>query len=164
MSEFYSREASIKDMSFIMGEFEEGARHGHFYEGILTAKGGKTFEMQLREAIKTNEQGRYSGHFVYILLRSSDEKKVGMIWFTAAQDPLGSPRLELRAVSIVKDMRGKGYGSMLVTDMVDSNPGQPMMAKCYIKSSQMAEMLKRRGFRVFDTSPKGTQLLLRDPQ
>ncbi|EBK3996750.1 N-acetyltransferase, partial [Salmonella enterica] len=117
-----------------------------------------------RLAIQTNEQGQYSGHYIYILLRRSDDKKAGLIWFCAALDPTGAPRLELRAVSIVKELRGKGYGSMLVSDMIDSNPSQPMMAKCYVKSSQMADMLKRRGFHLFDTSPKGTQMLFRDPK
>jgi hypothetical protein len=46
MSEFYSRAATVADMPFIMGEFEDGARKGHFYEEILTSKGGKTFEKQ----------------------------------------------------------------------------------------------------------------------
>ncbi|ECH9053895.1 GNAT family N-acetyltransferase [Salmonella enterica subsp. enterica] len=164
MSEFYSRAATVADMPFIMGEFEDGARKGHFYEEILTSKGCKTFEKQTRLAIKTNEQGQYSGHFIYILLRRSDDKKAGLIWFCAALDPTGAPRLELRAVSIVKELRGKGYGSMLVSDMIDSNPSQPMMAKCYVKSSQMADMLKRRGFHLFETSPKGTQMLFRDPK
>ena len=48
MSEFYSRAATAADMPFIMGEFEDGARKGHFYEEILTSKGGKTFEKQTR--------------------------------------------------------------------------------------------------------------------
>ncbi|MEG5745101.1 hypothetical protein [Enterobacter hormaechei] len=61
MSEFYSRAATVADMPFIMGEFEDGARKGHFYEEILTSKGGKTFEKQTRLAIQTNEQGQYSG-------------------------------------------------------------------------------------------------------
>ncbi|MED8670614.1 hypothetical protein Q5560_23240, partial [Escherichia coli] len=82
----------------------------------------------------------------------------------AVVHPTGVPRLELRAVSIVKELRGKGYGSMLVSEMLESNPSQSMMAKCYVKSSQMADMLKRRGFYLFDTSPKGTQMLFRDPK
>ncbi|HAV8744392.1 TPA: GNAT family N-acetyltransferase [Escherichia coli] len=164
MGEFYSRAATVTDMPFIMGEFEDGARKGHFYEEILTSKVGKTFEQQLRLAIKTNEQGQYSGHFIYILLRRSDDKKVGLIWFCAALDPTGVPRLELRAVSVVKELRGKGYGSMLVSNMIALNSSQPMMAKCYVKSSQMADMLKRRGFYLFDTSPKGTQMLFREPK
>ncbi|EPF5860543.1 hypothetical protein [Escherichia coli] len=76
MSEFYSRAATVTDMPFIMAEFEDGARKGHFYEEILTSKGGgKTFEQQTRLAIKTNERGQYSGHFIYILLHRSDDKK-----------------------------------------------------------------------------------------
>ncbi|EKM0513162.1 TPA: N-acetyltransferase [Escherichia coli] len=164
MSEFYSRTATVADMLFIMGEFEDGAHKGHFYDGILTSEVSKTFEQQLRLAIKTNEQGQYSGHFIYILLRRSDDKKVGLVWFCAALDPTGVPRFELRAVSIVKELRGKGYGSMFVSEMLESNPSQPMMAKCYVKSSQMADMLKRRGFYLFDTSPKGMQMLFRDPK
>lgn len=40
MSEFYSRAATVTDIPFIMAEFEDGARKGHFYEEILTSKGG----------------------------------------------------------------------------------------------------------------------------
>ena len=101
-----------------MGEFEDGARKGHFYEEILTSKVGDTFEQQLRLEIKANELGQYTGHFIYILLRRSDDKKVGLIWFCDVRDPTGVPRLELRAVSIVKELRGKGYGSILVSDML----------------------------------------------
>lgn len=75
MSEFYSRAAIVADMPFIMGEFEDGARKGHFYEEVLTSNVGETFEQQLRLAIKANEQGQYTGHFIYILLRRSDDKK-----------------------------------------------------------------------------------------
>ncbi len=164
MSEFYSRAATVADMPFIMGEFEDGARKSHFYEEILTSKVGDTFEQQLRLEIKANEQGQYTGHFIYILLRRSDDKKVGLIWFCDVRDPTGMPRLELRAVSIVKELRGKGYGAMLVSDMLASNSSRPMMARCYVKSSQMADMLKRRGFYLFGTSPKGTQMLFRDPK
>lgn len=91
-------------------------------------------------------------------------KKIGLIWFCDVRDPTGVPRLEIRAVSIVKELRGKGYGSMLVSEMLESNPSRPMMARCYVKSSQMADMLKRRGFYLFGTSPKGTQMLFRDPK
>jgi len=38
------------------------------------------------------------------------------------------------------------------------------MARCYENSSQMAEMLKRRGFTLYETLPSGTQILLRDPR
>ncbi len=116
------------------------------------------------EAIKTRDTEGYSGHFIFILLRRSDDKKIGLIWFTPAIDPAGDPRLELRAVCITRSMQGKGYGSMLLSDMIDSNAQQPMMAKCYVKSTKMAEMLKRRGFHLVDTSPTGTQLLFRNPR
>lgn len=61
MSEFYSRAATVADMPFIMGEFEDGARKGYFYEEVLTSKVGETFEQQLRLAIKTNERAYTPG-------------------------------------------------------------------------------------------------------
>ena len=109
MSEFYSRAATVADMPFIMGEFEDGARKGHFYEEVLTSNVGETFEQQLRLAIKANEQGQYTGHFIYILLRRSDDKKIGLIWFCDVRDPTGVPRLELRAVSIVVSVQQEPY-------------------------------------------------------
>ncbi|ELY2528008.1 GNAT family N-acetyltransferase, partial [Cronobacter sakazakii] len=102
--------------------------------------------------------------YIYILMRTKDDRRVGLIWFCAALDPQGSPRLELRAISIIKELRGKGLGSTLLTDMLESNPHQPLMARCYENSSQMAEMLKRRGFTLYETLPSGTQILLRDPR
>lgn len=163
MSELYSRTATLSDMPFIMEEFEEGAKKGHFNELNLAGKEGKMFEKQTRQAIMINEQGGYSGHYIFILVRRSDEKRLGLIWFCPAPDPRGMQRLEIRAISINKAFRGKGYGSILVSDMLDANT-HPMMAKCLAKSSQMAEMLKRRGFTLYETLPSGTQILLRDPR
>ncbi|WP_234007021.1 hypothetical protein [Cronobacter turicensis] len=48
MSELYSRTAILSDMPFIMEEFEEGARKGHFNELNLAGKEGKMFEKQTR--------------------------------------------------------------------------------------------------------------------
>ncbi|EBM7745620.1 GNAT family N-acetyltransferase [Salmonella enterica] len=161
MSEFYSRVASQGDIPFIISECEEGARNGHFHKDILN---DQYFEMQIRKLLNASEQGDYSGNYIYILMRTKDDRRVGLIWFCAALDPQGSPRLELRAISIIKELRGKGLGSTLLTDMLESNPHQPLMARCYENSSQMAEMLKRRGFTLYETLPSGTQILLRDPR
>lgn len=164
MDDFYSREITLADMPFLMHEFEEGARLGHFTNEIITQAGGKKFEKQMREAIKIRDANGESGHFIFILLRRSDDKKIGLIWFTPEIDLAGYQRLELRTFCITKSMQGKGYGSMFLSDMIDSNAPLPMMAKCYVKSTKMAEMLKRRGFHLVDTSPTGTQLLFRNPR
>lgn len=44
MDDFYSREITLADMPFLMHEFEEGARLGHFTNEIITQAGGKKFE------------------------------------------------------------------------------------------------------------------------
>ncbi len=44
MDDFYSREITLADMPFVMHEFEEGARLGHFTNEIITQAGGKKFE------------------------------------------------------------------------------------------------------------------------
>ena len=67
MDDFYSREITLADMPFLMHEFEEGARLGHFTNEIITPAGGKKFEKQTREAIKTRDAEGYSGHFIFIL-------------------------------------------------------------------------------------------------
>lgn len=164
MSEFYTEYATLADIPFLMAEFEDGARRGHFSREFLSSKSNKVFEKQIREAIRTNQEGKYSGHFIYIVMRDSDDTRAGIIWLYAALDPSGAPCLELRAVSIIRELQGKGYGSKVVTEMLESNPSHAIMAKCYHKSTRMADMLKRRGFRLIDTSPSGTQLLYRDPQ
>ncbi len=48
MDDFYSREITLADMPFLMHEFEEGARLGHFTNEIITPAGGKKFEKQTR--------------------------------------------------------------------------------------------------------------------
>lgn len=40
MDDFYSREITLADMPFLMHEFEEGARLGHFTNEIITPAGG----------------------------------------------------------------------------------------------------------------------------
>lgn len=79
MDDFYSREITLADMPFLMHEFEEGARLGHFTNEIITQAGGKKFEKQMREAIKIRDANGESGHFIFILLRRSDDKKIGLI-------------------------------------------------------------------------------------
>ncbi|HEN5112171.1 TPA: N-acetyltransferase, partial [Klebsiella pneumoniae] len=39
MDDFYSREITLADMPFLMHEFEEGARLGHFTNEIITPVG-----------------------------------------------------------------------------------------------------------------------------
>lgn len=63
MSEFYSRAVTVADMPFIMGEFEDGARKGHFYEEILTSKGCKTFEKQTKAGNQDERAGSILGAF-----------------------------------------------------------------------------------------------------
>ncbi|MDV5821869.1 hypothetical protein QM262_22785 [Enterobacter hormaechei] len=72
MSEFYSRAATVADMPFIMGEFEDGARKGHFYEEILTSKGVKPLRSrpgwQSRQTSRVNTQGILSTSCCTVLM------------------------------------------------------------------------------------------------
>lgn len=164
MTDFYTRDATIADIPFLIHELEIGAREGHFSTGFLHAETKEIFRKQIRTAIRYNEEGRYSGHLLFIILRRSDDKKAGVIWFTATKDISGFPVLELRLVDVIKELRGKGCGSWAVSHGLELYSSLPIMAKCFIKSNQMADMLKRRGFHCHEVLPSGTQVLYRDPQ
>lgn len=52
MDDFYSREITLADMPFLMHEFEEGARLGHFTNEIITPAGGKKFENKREKRLR----------------------------------------------------------------------------------------------------------------
>ncbi|WMJ67183.1 hypothetical protein RBI80_29340 (plasmid) [Klebsiella variicola] len=92
MDDFYSREITLADMPFLMHEFEEGARLGHLQMRSSRKPVGRSLK-KMREAIKIRDANGESGHFIFILLRRSDDKKIGLIWFTLPIDPAGDPVL-----------------------------------------------------------------------
>lgn len=46
MDDFYSREITLADMPFLMHEFEEGARLGHFTNEIITPVGSSILAVE----------------------------------------------------------------------------------------------------------------------
>ncbi len=153
---------TINDLKFIMEEFEAGAKAGNFSKEFLDPKKGNILEKQLREVIRMGETGKYTGHFFYILTRESDKQRIGFIWLNVAPDPAMQSALEIRAVCINKNFRGKGYASIMLDEWLQSYPQYPFQAKCYPRSTQMIEMLKRRGFYVFNTAASGNMFLVRN--
>jgi len=159
VSDFYTRPILISDISFFMSECEDGAQNGHFYHEILTPAANKVFEKQVCQIIRMNNSGQYTGHSILILLRKSDDKKVGFLWLCAAQDLAGRPCTEIRIINITKSMRGKGGGTLLLSVVLDEYHSHIVTAKCYPKSAHMSGMLKRRGFEIMGTSKRGSEFL-----
>jgi ribosomal protein S18 acetylase RimI-like enzyme len=162
MENFSQEPVTINDLPFIMEEFEAGSKTGNFSKEFLDPKKGKILEKQLREMIYVGETGKYTGHFFYTLTRTSDKQRIGFIWLKVAPDPAMQSALEIRAVCINKNFRGKGYASIMLDEWLQSYPQHPFQAKCYPRSTQMIEMLKRRGFYVFDTAASGNTFLVRN--
>jgi len=164
MEDLYSRELTSKDLPFIMDEFEEGAKLGAFSKDFSKRGGNKVIEKQLREIIRIGQAGYLTGHYFHILIRESNEQKIGYVWLASAPDSYGQTCLEIRAFGITKAFRGKGYASLLLSKCVDGNSHHPMQAKCLVESRRMADMLKRRGFELVETTPTGTSVLFRHPR
>ncbi|MEG1440138.1 MAG: GNAT family N-acetyltransferase [Hafnia sp.] len=164
MDDLHSHALTAQDMPFVMAEFEDGAKMGSFSEVLSKTVINKIVEKQLMGVIQKSEAGQDSGHYFYILTRLSDRKRIGYIWLTMVPSINGQPCLEIRAIGITKAFRGKGYASTLLSDWIEINSHHPMQAKCLVTSKLMSEMLKRRGFHVFQTTPSGTVFLFRPPQ
>ncbi len=159
MSDFYTKKISLSDVPFFMGECEDSAKNGHLHQEILAPKSNKIFEKQIRQIIQMNDSGQYTGHSILMLLRKSDDRKVGFLWLCVARDLAGRPCTEIRIISITKSMRGRGCGSLLLSIALDEYRTHIVTAKCYPGSGQMSGMLKRRGFDVMGTSERGSEFL-----
>ncbi|EKN6177461.1 GNAT family N-acetyltransferase [Yersinia sp. 22-579] len=164
MSELYTRPVLMSDISFFMSECEDSARNGHLLQEILIPKGNKVFEKQIRQVIKMNNSDQYTGHFILILVRQSDDMNVGFLWLCASQDLAGRSCVEIRVINIIKSMRGQGCGTLLLTVAIREYRHHVITAKCYPKSFQMSGILKRRGFEIMGTSERGSEFLCLEPK
>lgn len=164
MDNVYIRQMSKSDMSFFMDECVDAAKDGRLHKDMLSSKFYKIFEKQVREITRVNELGQYSGHTINILVRKSDEKAIGFLWLCASEDMAHRPCIEIRIINITKSMRGKGFGSYLLSVALDELRSQIVTAKCYSASTQMADMLKRKGFDVMGTSKTGAEYLYLAPK
>ncbi|MEN0584436.1 MULTISPECIES: N-acetyltransferase [unclassified Kosakonia] len=162
MNSVNQRAVTLKDIPFIMNEFELGAKSGNFSKEFLTPQKNKNLEKQLRDMIKLSDSGSFTGHFFYILTNTSDEKRYGFIWLMVARGPNDQSVLEIRAINIKKDQRGKGLATLMLDEWLNAYPHHPFQAKCFAKSSQMIEMLHRRGFKTLNTAASGNKFLFRD--
>ena len=163
MDNVYLRQMSKSDMSFFMDECVDAAKNGRLFKEMLTTKFYKTFEKQIREVISMNDSGEKSGHTINVLVRKSDEKKIGFLWLCASRDMANRPCIEIRIINITKTMRGKGFGSYLLSAALYELRSCLVTAKCYSASTQMADMFKRNGFDIMATSESGAEYLYREP-
>lgn len=163
MGDFYSREITDEDLPFLMEELKAGSVAGHYTEAFQNDDYLTELSYQLQQIIKMNKSGQQSGHFLYILSCSPEEQRIGYIWFKVQKAQNGFIFLEIKAFGVAEPFRGKGIASQFLSDYLDSNAHHPLEARCFASSTQMADMLKRRGFIVDAISPLGTQILIRAP-
>lgn len=163
MGDFYTKHISLSDIPFFMSECEDSARNGHLHQDLLAPKSNKIFEKQIRQVIRMNNSDQYTGHTILLLLRKSDDRKVGFLWLCAARDLAERPCTEIRIINITKSMRGKGCGTLLLSTALDECRAHIVTAKCYPGSARMSQMLKRQGFDVMGTSERGSEFLCLEP-
>lgn len=163
MDKFYVRHMKRSDISFFMCECEESARDNHLHSSLLDRTEINVFKTQISEALRLNEKGKHSGHFLVMLIRKVDEQEAGFMWLRASNDLSGTPCVEISVIHIVKTMRGEGGGSLLLSIAIDGYKNNRITAKCYPASTTMNKMLKRRGFIVMGKSERGSEYLCRLP-
>jgi len=159
MDQFYVRHMTRSDVPFFMNQCEESARDKHLHINLLDPKENKVFEKQIKDALKLNEAGHHSGHFLLMLIREVDDQQAGFMWVRASKDLTGTACIEISVIHVVKSMRGNRGGSILLSIAIDGYKEHRITAKCYPASINMSQMLKRRGFEVMGTSERGSEYL-----
>ncbi|MDG9881131.1 N-acetyltransferase, partial [Enterobacter roggenkampii] len=107
--------------------------------------------------------GTEMADYIYILAELHTDKPVGYIWFQTQAAPNGFLFLEIKAFGVGAKFRGDGIASQFLSDFLHLFAKHPLEARCFSSSSQMADMLKRRGFTLDTVLPSGTQVLIRRP-
>lgn len=153
---------TMADLAFFMEELAAGARTGNFSKNFLDSRISKPFEKQMRTMLKASDGGKHTGHYCHLITSQSDGGRLGFIWLNVVMTQDHQPGLELRALCIAKQYRGKGIASKVLDSWLDMYSGQRFQARCYAKSTQMIEMLKRRGFYIYHTDHEGSVSLARD--
>lgn len=163
MSTFYVRNMTLKDIPFFITQCEESARDRHLHSDLLTARGSKSFEKDVREVLRLHDVGQPSAHFLVMLVRASDERPAGFMWVRSAEDLTGTRCIEIFVVHVAKPMRGKGGGQLLISLAIEGYGQHRITARCYPASALMNRMLRQRGFEVMGTSERGAHYLCRLP-
>lgn len=159
MDKFYVRHMTRSDLSFFMSQCEESARDSHLHVSLLNPEENNAFKKQIEAALRLNESGHHSGHFLLMLVCRADDQRAGFLWVCASRDLTGTACIEISVIHVVRAMRGNGGGSLLLSVAIDGYKNHRITAKCYPASSQMNRMLKRRGFEVMGTSERGSEYL-----
>lgn len=153
---------TMADLPFFMEELAAGARTGNFSNNFLDSRISKPFEKQMRAMLKAGDGGQHTGHYCHLTTSEPDGRRLGFIWLNVIMTQDHQPGLELRALCISKQFRGKGIASTVLDNWLDTYSEQRFQARCYAKSTQMIEMLKRRGFYIYHTDFEGSVSLARD--
>ncbi|EOC0011678.1 GNAT family N-acetyltransferase [Cronobacter turicensis] len=157
MEHFYVRQMTLADMPFFIDQFDQLVKGEHVND--VNEEERALFLNQISSAIKINESGGNSGHFFAMLINNEDDSPAGMMWLRPSLDLDGHNCAEIALVHVEKNMRGKGGGSVLVDIAVNTIKQQRIIVKCFPVSKTMNTMLKRRGFEVMATSPRGSEFL-----
>lgn len=163
MMELYPRAIKLDDLQFFTNEIKEGARAGHYASELLDPESFNRLVDSLRKIISMIESGTEMTNYIYILAESHTDKPIGYIWFQTQATQNGFLFLEIKAFGVGAKFRGVGNASRFLSEFLHLFAKHPLEARCFSSSSQMADMLKRRGFKLDTVLPSGTQVLIRSP-
>ena len=141
------RKANAADLDFICGVIVAGARKGHYAfnaEHSLHVRCMKE-EMQSIVARGSLLDRRRGTATVYSL----NNRRVAVL-ITSEAEP-GGGCLEIYALSVARKYQRRGYGSLILDDLINRCPNTDIYARCSTVSRRMYGLLADRCFELIGT-------------
>lgn len=154
------RDAETGDLEFICEQIFHAAGKGHFDRRLVEPKHQETTRRDIESIIRLR---RRSGKplSAHASVFTHHDQRIGFVVLTELAE---MPGLELYAFAVDGRFRGKGYGSCMLTQVLDRflAPAKTLFVRCFPPSVVMYEMLVDRGFDLVYTTRNGARVLRRD--
>ncbi|WP_429438962.1 N-acetyltransferase family protein [Paraburkholderia sp. GAS33] len=162
------RDATLDDLPFLVGQFDEGVSGGHFagQPGVPTAR---IWHEWLAKGFMVRKCFRPDGSSIIEQVRiatsiaEADGKPVGFL-LTSPETPADTSAIEIYVLSVLRSARRQGVASALIrTEEERHVAGTSFYARCYPKSTWAIAFLQKHGYRVERISPGSGMHYLRKP-
>ena len=137
-------EADRTDIDWLISSYPGAASNGHFDYDIDDRETLRMIRANLR-SIVLQKKIKDFGRMTQTLIFERDGERVGACVIAQI---IGQPtEVELHIMLVDKAQRGKGYGCMMLDEVISRWHAEcDIFVRCYPASVQMARMLVRRGF------------------
>ncbi len=155
--ELKALQADLTDLPFMHSLFISEVEDGHFTKGLLKEEQQELSRANMESIIVHGIQ-RDNGLRAQAIIYEKNEQRVGFVIMSELEPGEGGNEMYVMAVD--KKFRGKGFGSMILDDVIQRIvPHANLFVRCMPDSIVMYQMLIKRGFTQFETDEEGTQYL-----